>query len=409
MQNQVKGRDDLDTAAAPNGFTLATRRILPGDILLTRVPMSFDDPESWPSHIIQKATRSRFSHGALCVGEGLFVEAVGTGVGRLAVLHCGLRDPGNVCLLRLRKNVAGGAAIARNAAAIGLRYLAQGFCQRGIPAGKGSVFDHPQRAVAHYTQLIARAYADAGLTLVPDKTFDAVTPGDLEHCPLLEPVTDIAVRPAAPDQAAHFFLDDKTLFDRPHHWEVVTKLKILCGDDVKRVLHGLKERPVSFSELEALLARRKLRPLDSAVFRGLTWYRFADVYLEKKLQLLTARGGDVEAPLEQVLPSLLSDAELDCSLMRLRTETEYREREQQQRFEECRLYNAYNEQYPGKAFGYLAGLHKRLFDISTRELEVLQRRALLLRQELEQRGMAVQVERRRANAHALPLYDPLKV
>lgn len=407
MQNPVKGRNDLDTPS-PNIYTLASRRILPGDVLLTRVPMSFDNPESWPSHIIQKATRSRFSHGALCVGEGLFIEAVGTGVGRLTVLHCGLRDPANVCLLRLRKGVPDAANIARDAAMIGQQYLAQGFSHRGIPAGKGSVFDHPQRAASLYTQLIARAYDAAGLTLVPEKPFEAVTPGDLEHSGAMEEVTEIAVRPARPEHVPHFYLDDKTLFDRPHHWEVVTQLKILCGDDVKRVLHGLKERPVSFIELEALLARRKLRPLDAAMHRGLTWYRFADVYLEKKLHLLTARGSDVDAPLEQVLPSILSDNELDYALLRVRAESEQLERERQQRLEECRLYSSYLEQYPGKTFTYLTELHQRLHEVCTRELEDLQRRAMRLRQELERRGMVVQVERRRASVYSQVLFDPLK-
>jgi|GEM_PF-6281508 len=407
MQN-IKGRNSLENPTPVSDCTLAARRVLPGDILLTRVPMSFDDPESWPSHIIQKATRSRFSHGALCVGEGLFIEAVGTGVGRLAVFQCGLHDPTNICLLRLRKSVAGGALFARRAAAIGQEFLAQGFSRRCIPGGKGSAFDHPQRAASLYMQVIARAYDGAGLPLVPDKDFDAVTPGDLQDCALLEEVTETAVQPARADKPPHFFLDDNSLFERPHHWEVVTKLKILCGDDVKRVLHGLKARPASFSELELLLAQRQLRPLDAAMHRGLTWYRFSEVYLEKKLQQLTARNADRDAPLEQLLPSILSDNELDYTLLRMLGESEQLERERLQRFEECRLYHAYCEQFPGKTFGYLAELHGRLHELGAREVEAVQRQVLRLRQESERRGIVLKVERRRVNVHAQPLFDPLK-
>lgn len=406
MQKTINGRNGRKGDPRNDTHTLAIRRIMPGDILLTRVPMSFDDPESWPSHIIQKATRSRYSHGALCIGGGLFAEAVGTGVGRLGLLRCAVRDPANACVLRLRKSVAG--AVARRAASAGEQYLAQGFSRRVIPAGKGSAFDHPQRVAAQYAQLIARAYESAGLTLVPDKAIDTVTPGDLVASPYLEDVSASVIESGPADSAAHFYLDDQTLFERFHHWEVVTKLKILCGDDVKRVLHGLKERPVSFQELEVLLAQRKLRPLDAALHRGLTWYRFAEVYLEKKLRVLTARGGDLDGPLEQMLPSLFPDGDLDQALLRATLESEQLELERQQRVDECRRYAEYCDQYPaGKAFAYLAELHGRLLEVCTRDLEAAQRQVLRLREETARRGVVLQSERLRAAAQAH--FDPLKV
>ena len=76
-------------------------RIKTGDILLTRVDFALADPRTYVSTIIQRFTKSPFSHAALCIGYGMFIEAIGTGVCRLAIMATGAHKRGNVRLLRL--------------------------------------------------------------------------------------------------------------------------------------------------------------------------------------------------------------------------------------------------------------------------------------------------------------------
>jgi hypothetical protein len=366
----------------PNGSNppalcmLDMRRVRPGDILLTRVPMSFDDPATWASHMIQKVTKSPYSHAALCVEPGLFIEAVGTGVGRLAPIHAAARSVENIRVLRPRKDTVPQSATAiRRIATNGATYLHQGYSKRSVPSGKVSAFQDPRRAAVFCAQLVARAFEEVELSVAPGKKSEECVPGDLLMSPLLQDITaDVTVLGPCP-HTPQYYLDDMSLFERAHHWEIVTKLKILCNYDVRRILDGFNERPASFWEVENILTARKLRPLDEAIYRGLTWYRFAEVYLQKLTEaeqcLVAARSSD--------------EAQWDAALIAAENAVRDQERDREQRSQEYRAYAECCAKHPGKTFTYLAELHGRLLEFSTRTLEAKQQYLRQLNQDIQRR------------------------
>lgn len=258
--------------------------VLPGDILLSRIPMDLDNELTWESHLIQALTRSYFSFAALCVGDGLFIEAVGTGVARLPLWKAGVRDSANVRVLRPREDHRWAAI---RAAARGQAYLEQGFYQSGAPKPKCTAFQDVRRAAASNSDIVINAYLEAGLPLDKGSESGAtVFAGDLVDCALFEDVTQKILQPLASRTQVIFNLDDDTLRKRIHYWDVETQLKVLCKYEVRRILELKSERPSSLSELEVLIAKNEWRSLDSALHHSLRWYRYDKLYQVKQNQLL---------------------------------------------------------------------------------------------------------------------------
>jgi hypothetical protein len=366
-------------------YALDTHRTRPGDILLTRVPMSFDDQATWASHVIQKVTKSPYSHAALCIEPGIFIEAIGTGIGRLVPVQACARATENIRLLRPDKEeVPQLAAVLRQATAAGQRYLQQGFARRAAPSGKVSAFQDPRRAAVFCAQLIARAYEDASLALLPGKKSEEVVPGDFLQSPYLQDVTAESVQKLKRHHEPHYYLDDMSLFERAHHWEVVTKLKILCNYDVRRILDGFNERPASFWELEQILVERKLRPLDEALYRGLTWYRYAEVYLQK----LAAAD---ELWTKNTAAHKSTDEPFDEILSAAAVAVKEQESDRECRAHEYRVYAENCGKYAGKTFTYLAEFHSRLLEASTRTLEMRRQHLHRLSEDMPQRGITRKV------------------
>jgi hypothetical protein len=362
-------------------YALDTHRTRPGDILLTRVPMSFDDQATWASHVIQKVTKSPYSHAALCIEPGLFIEAIGTGIGRLVPAQACARATENIRLLRPHPDeVPQIAAVLRRATNAGQRYLQQGFARRAAPSGKVSAFQDPRRAATFCAQLIARAYEDADLVLVPGKKSEEVVPGDFLESPYFQDITAESVQKVKRNHGPHYYLDDMSLFERAHHWEVVTKLKILCNYDVRRILDGFNERPASFWELEQILVERKLRPLDEALYRGLTWYRYAEVYLQKLAVAdeLWTKNNSADEPFDEALAAAA-------------IAVKEQEHDRECRAHEYRVYAESCGKYAGKTFTYLAEFHSRLLEASTRTLEVRRQHLHRLSEDMQQRGIGRKV------------------
>src|SRR3954447_12300047 len=101
---QILGRamSDVEFASRIRVYTLDQNLISLGDVLVSRVPFNLKDPSTWESQAIQRVSRSPFSHAALCVRFGLFVEAIGPGVCRMAIMAAGARSRDNIRLLRLK-------------------------------------------------------------------------------------------------------------------------------------------------------------------------------------------------------------------------------------------------------------------------------------------------------------------
>lgn len=85
-------------------YGLDLDQVLPGDILLTRARFRVRDRSTYESKGIRLGTGGQFSHAALCIEYGLFIEAIGWGVCRLAFMQTGARARDNI---QLRKGKIG--------------------------------------------------------------------------------------------------------------------------------------------------------------------------------------------------------------------------------------------------------------------------------------------------------------
>lgn len=360
-------------------------QLRPGDILLSRIPMNLQQAATWDSHLVQTITKSRFSHAALYIDDGLFIEAVGTGIGRLPVQRAGVGDAGNICVLRMRHDVTSRhTTVGRRAAACGQRYLGQGFYRAGTPCNKGSAFHDLRRAAVLCSSMIATAYEEAEWPLIEGKSSDQAMPGDLLNSPHLEDVTASVLIPLRGQAAFPYCLDSVSLFERVHHWEVITQLKVLCSFDVRRILDMAPNRPASFRELLVLIAERQWSALDEAVCRGLAWYRYAAVYQEK-LQWLADDSGVGERTAQR-LPQLLGMDQLAAvsqlgsgSLQHLQLENRHWRRE----LELCR---ELQQKHPAKTFGYLIDLYARLVESSDGWIKSKQKTLRAFDQEIQRHG-----------------------
>jgi hypothetical protein len=148
-------------------FAFVPRFVCPGDILLTRVPLNLLDKSTYNSLIIRAGTRAPFSHAALCIEPGLLIEAIGTGVCRLALGQTGARSNKNVRLLRLNLDVPNGPVFAQRAADFGHQYLSRGYSISGAVGARISAF-RKDRGDLFCSDLVARAYM---LTWRPDVPF----------------------------------------------------------------------------------------------------------------------------------------------------------------------------------------------------------------------------------------------
>lgn len=266
-------------------YTCNIAKLLPGDILLSRVPMDLENDSTWDSHLIQALTRSCFSFSALCVGDGLFIEAVGSGVARLPIWKAGICDIRNIRVLRARKDYKWAA---NRAAACGLGYLERGFYRMGMPKPKCTAFQDVRRAAAANSDIVTSAYLEAGLTLDAIQPSRTVFPGGFADSEFFEDVTQHVLQSYNTPKRIAFNLDDDTLWDRIHHWEVETQLKVLCKSEIRRILEIKSARPSSMNELESLIAKNHWRSLDAALHHSLQWYRYEKIYQAKQEQLFSA-------------------------------------------------------------------------------------------------------------------------
>jgi hypothetical protein len=361
-------------------------RLQPGDILLSRIPMNLDNTSTWDSHLIQTMTRSRFSHAALYIDNGLCIEAVGSGIARLSLIKAGIRDSSNMRLLRVRKQNDGQYLSAgRKAAAYGQRYLQRGFCQSRLPCAKATAFHDVRRAAVMNSGMVASAYADAEFQLFGEKSPYDVFPGDFLQCPQLEDVTETALALLPNHTEITFCLDDCGVFERVQHWEVATQLKILCNFDVRRILDIEARRPSSFHELELLIADKRWSALDEAVNRGLMWYRYSNVYQQKLRNFL----GNMELEASGIarLSSLLSQHQLASAALLVNNDIHQLETERTHWQQQLNFYDELRQKFPtAKTFVYLSALYGKLLETSVQWLKSKQQQERFYSEEARRRG-----------------------
>ena len=170
---------------------------------------------------------------------------------------------------------------AQMAAKRGEHYLLRGYSRVGAAGVKLRLLQNPERMGLFCSQLVALAYEETGTQLLPGKTPQQISPGELRSSPLLKDVTAGAVRPLMTDLPPAFYLDDGSAELRPHQWEVKTKLEIIYSKRVRKALNRLNEAPASFPELEVVLAKSRSKTLDEAVVSELKRKHFTETYLNK--------------------------------------------------------------------------------------------------------------------------------
>jgi hypothetical protein len=362
-------------------YIFNVEKLEPGDIILSRIPMSLQDASTWDSHLVQTLTRSRFSWGALHLGNGLCIEALGSGVARLPLSKAGIRDGRNVCVLRLRK---GSEWIGKKAAACGLSYAKRGFYREGLPQTKCSAFHDVRRAAVVCAELISNAYRDVEFPLLDNKLPSQTFPGDFLQSTQLEDITPTVLeRPAIPFQTA-FQVDDNTLFERVHHWEVATQLKVLCNYDVRRILDVTSSRPSSMRELEQMIAEKSWSALDEAVTRGLKWYRYADVYRLRHQHFLD--DSKVLPHLIRLLPGALDESRLTYAALAVADDLELLKSEREHWLSQRDYYSQLQQQYDGKVFAYMLDLYNEQLLGSETLMELKAQQKQAYQSELQRRS-----------------------
>ena len=150
-------------------WRLDVSKLEAGDVLLERAPTA-------TSAAIRGATHGAYSHALIWMGNTDFMEAVGNGVRAMPYVRIVTSDPSRWSLLRLESNPKAAAAAATHA-------RNHSFKNYNLSGAIASILPTSRRArsiTLFCSQLVAVAYASAGIALCPGKEPVNITPADLE-------------------------------------------------------------------------------------------------------------------------------------------------------------------------------------------------------------------------------------
>ena len=170
-----------NTTGNTTEFALRVGQLTKGDILLSTTIA----PKSWAIRI---GTISRFSHAALYIGGGYFIEAVGDGVRRIHARA--LRTNSRVEVFRpYGLNDSELDNVVLNAQSL----LYRPYSTRGSLTTRVKLMRMRDDPGLFFSQLVAEAFADEGVELVKDRKPEEITPKNLSKSKILKSVTDQAV------------------------------------------------------------------------------------------------------------------------------------------------------------------------------------------------------------------------
>lgn len=166
----------------------------PGDIILSTV---LNNPISIA---IRTATKSNFSHAAICWNATSCMEAVDHGITSFSNLNRAISDKDSVRILRLKPGTVEGYAIRESAANAATTYVGREYWLRGAIQSQLGLTSSDPRGRLFCSYLVAQAYADIGIELCAGKISQLVTPHDLLMSPMLYDITDEILYPATDHQ-----------------------------------------------------------------------------------------------------------------------------------------------------------------------------------------------------------------
>lgn len=151
-----------------------------GDIVLTK-------NKGLISRGIQLAG-NEYSHALICSTPPTLIEANKDGVTNFSARNCVINDINNIKILRLKNSVDNHAEIAKKAGDEAACFLSTVYdLKQAIATVRKNIL--PERGRIFCSELVAKSYERAGLTLLEGVVPDLVQPGDLLKSPYLEDKT----------------------------------------------------------------------------------------------------------------------------------------------------------------------------------------------------------------------------
>ncbi len=158
----------------------------------------------WGSWIVRTGTLSHFGHAALCTRPGMLFEAVPTGVMRRSVIGTFTTRREWIKVLRPRR------ALGPNPRGLEVAHYAERMYGRAYSKRRAAVSVVPWVGVADdgstfCSRVIAEAYQEYGIELIPGRHPSKVYPSMLLNSPVLQDVTDQSIRTLGSNADRHVF------------------------------------------------------------------------------------------------------------------------------------------------------------------------------------------------------------
>lgn len=245
----------LNLQGSPMYWAINSDALFPGDVLLTR------NPDSIFADAVCVLTGVPFSHAFICTDPPECVESRGFGVVRFILNRFLIRERTRIKVLRLT-NHAARRAEASTAADFAAAQVTREYASIDVLTAL-TALPILERGKYFCSQLVAEAYANAGVNLTP-KQPEKTSPGALLSSTELEDVTDKVVREATPTDRlrADAFLDAPS-FRTPHAHEVEIKQKLV--DSLRGELKGLRVSATTYDDtLQVLFDKWQNRDSETA-------------------------------------------------------------------------------------------------------------------------------------------------
>lgn len=252
-------------------YALDPPKIKVNDIVL----LSSDE---WGSRLARLGTRSDYGHAALCTRPGMLFEAVPAGVMRRSVIGTFATRIEWIKVLRPRRPL-GANAQGLQVAGYAERMYGRSYSLRGAAlsvtginiSDNGSVF---------CSRVIAEAYHDYGIDLIPGKYPAKVYPSMLLQSPALIDVTDQSIRKLGSETHRHLFEETISVADQDLPGDEM-QMNRRVFKEIRRKLGGaLPHVALTLPDLWKWLATNApgARAADAAIFEILHREGFVDWY-----------------------------------------------------------------------------------------------------------------------------------
>jgi hypothetical protein len=231
-----------------------------GDIILST------DPTSNESRVIRWLTGGDYSHAAICTRVGLLVEATFSskgvgGVARANIMRVVADAPETLRLLRLQPGVPRRREIAEKAAARAEWMISREYWFDGVKGFLRSKIPTNEKQAFFCSHLVAQAYREAGLELLPGVPSEKTAPSAFQESTLLEDLTSESLTTEL-ESVVRTYLPEAG--EGPHQKIEIKMEQALLSDPKILKIAAKYERqpPPGYWDLVSILAKSGDRELD---------------------------------------------------------------------------------------------------------------------------------------------------